>query len=83
MFCSCTQPEVKTEIIHSIRISDSNLHVVIATIAFCMGIDCSIVHRIIHLGPPESIGDYVQQIGRGERDGSDASATLIYGKHFN
>ena len=62
---------------------DSNLHVVIATIAFGMGIDCPNVHQIIHLGPPESIEDYVQQIGRGGRDGSDASATLIYGKQFN
>ena len=52
---SGTHPEVKKEIIKLFKCPTSPLHIVIATVAFGMGIDCSNVRQIIHIGPPEDI----------------------------
>jgi len=49
-----------------------NVQVVVATIAFGMGIDKPSIRRIIHYGAVRSLEHYVQQCGRAGRDGEDS-----------
>lgn len=58
----------------------SPLRIVIATIAFGLGIDTSDIRYVVHWGPPQDIEQYVQATGRAGRDGRTSHAILLYGK---
>ena len=80
MFTSCTAPSVKSEILKSFTSSTSPLRVVIATIAFGLGIDCPDIRQITHLGPTDEVEGYLQATGRAGRDGKPCTAILLQKK---
>ena len=70
-------PEAKRDSLRRFRSGEPVI--VVATIAFGMGIDRPDVRFVVHLDMPDGPEAYYQQIGRAGRDGDPSETMLLYG----
>ena len=69
MLHSNTPQSVKKHVMHMFSESDSHLRILVATIAYGMGVNSKNVTRVIHFGPSSTVEAYVQKSGRCGRQG--------------
>ena len=60
------------------RFMSNQTRVVVATVAFGMGIDKADIRFIVHFHPPRSLAAYYQEVGRAGRDGKPSQGLLFY-----
>lgn len=78
MFHSNTSDLVKENVKKDMSDTNGSIRILVATSAAGMGVNFKGVKHVINFGPPSDMDSFVQQYGRAGRDGSSATALLVY-----
>ena len=83
MYHHNTLEKHKKIIVNSLYSAEGTCRVIFCTNALGMGINFPDIRYIVHYGPPRNIEDFLQEVGRGGRDGKPAVAILLFqGNHL-
>lgn len=77
MYHSCTEEQRKEKVMEDFTKAGSFIRVLIATVAFGMGVHVEELYNVLHYGPARDVDDYFQETGRIGRDGKQSYATLL------
>ena len=69
-------PEVRSDVYK--RFINDETRIIVATVAFGMGIDKSNIRYVVHMSLPKTIESYFQEVGRAGRDTLMSEALLLY-----
>ena len=83
MFHSDTEPSIKEEILKNFSTPLHHLRVVIATVAFGLGVNIPDIRTVVHFGTCEDECTYIQAVGRAGRDKQLSTAVLLVRKGEN
>ncbi|XP_072166070.1 ATP-dependent helicase wrn-1-like [Diadema setosum] len=79
MYHRNTETDIQKKIVDNMSAPDGEIRVLVATIAYGLGVDVSNVHSTVLCGRPSDLDDYIQLSGRIGRDGKQSTAvTLCY-----
>ena len=78
MFHSKTPDEIQKNVLASLVGPYGMIRVVFATSPLGMGVNLPNIMHIIHYGVPHDVEEYLQEVGRGGRDGAKFTASVIY-----
>ena len=68
----------RKKILNSVREKGGCVRIVIASVAFGMGVNCPDIGKVIHFRAPASLTSYIQESGRAGRDNQASQAILFF-----
>ena len=79
-FHASTSTRMREDILQEIKKENPRIRVIFATAALGMGVNAPAITQVIHIGPPSSMENYIQEVGRAGRNGNQSHAIIYYNK---